>query len=176
MVSSSRRPLARAQTSPRSLLSSTCRSIPPLLRRSSRPLQTISCPLMRRTPTGGGSARLHTLSPQRRPQTVHGRRRQQLRGAPRLRSDGATHRRVARQVNLTAPAETSQHHPACRCAARPGTHSRLFGLPPPAGRSEEHTSELQSRVDLVCRLLLEKKKRKIIYYYLVQKKTNIKYH
>src|SRR5207247_5094239 len=26
-----------------------------------------------------------------------------------------------------------------------------------AGRSEEHTSELQSRVDLVCRLLLEKK-------------------
>src|SRR5207247_8841754 len=42
-------------------------------------------------------------------------------------------------------------------------------LPPPAGfglypatakyqtRSEEHTSELQSRVDLVCRLLLEKK-------------------
>src|SRR5699024_12551891 len=28
-------------------------------------------------------------------------------------------------------------------------------------RSEEHTSELQSRFDLVCRLLLEKKKRKI---------------
>src|SRR5207247_10864687 len=27
-----------------------------------------------------------------------------------------------------------------------------------APRSEEHTSELQSRVDLVCRLLLEKKK------------------
>src|SRR5699024_11814362 len=27
-----------------------------------------------------------------------------------------------------------------------------------AGRSEEHTSELQSRFDLVCRLLLEKKK------------------
>src|SRR6266496_6728942 len=28
-------------------------------------------------------------------------------------------------------------------------------------RSEEHTSELQSRRDLVCRLLLEKKKNKI---------------
>src|SRR5699024_11858537 len=28
-------------------------------------------------------------------------------------------------------------------------------------RSEEHTSELQSRFDLVCRLLLEKKKREI---------------
>src|SRR5699024_12472337 len=30
-----------------------------------------------------------------------------------------------------------------------------------AARSEEHTSELQSRFDLVCRLLLEKKKRRI---------------
>src|SRR5712664_4505886 len=29
------------------------------------------------------------------------------------------------------------------------------------GRSEEHTSELQSRSDLVCRLLLEKKKAQI---------------
>src|SRR5438067_8281757 len=30
-------------------------------------------------------------------------------------------------------------------------------------RSEEHTSELQSRFDLVCRLLLEKKKQKADY-------------
>src|SRR5690349_23646147 len=36
--------------------------------------------------------------------------------------------------------------------ARPG------GVLQRAGRSEEHTSELQSRRDLVCRLLLEKKK------------------
>src|SRR2546429_5921636 len=32
-------------------------------------------------------------------------------------------------------------------------------------RSEEHTSELQSRLHLVCRLLLEKKKKKIKYAY-----------
>src|SRR5690242_20993932 len=32
------------------------------------------------------------------------------------------------------------------------------------GRSEEHTSELQSHVNLVCRLLLEKKKKKIYQY------------
>src|SRR5207249_10336056 len=32
-----------------------------------------------------------------------------------------------------------------------------------AVRSEEHTSELQSRFDLVCRLLLEKKKKKLWY-------------
>src|SRR3712207_7805829 len=31
-------------------------------------------------------------------------------------------------------------------------------------RSEEHTSELQSRQYLVCRLLLEKKKNKFLYY------------
>src|SRR3712207_8196331 len=38
--------------------------------------------------------------------------------------------------------------------------SRAQGQPWPAGRSEEHTSELQSRQYLVCRLLLEKKKTK----------------
>src|SRR2546422_7272994 len=32
----------------------------------------------------------------------------------------------------------------------------------PTGRSEEHTSELQSRLHLVCRLLLEKKKHRSI--------------
>src|SRR5207249_10520840 len=35
---------------------------------------------------------------------------------------------------------------------------RVIGQPLTAPRSEEHTSELQSRFDLVCRLLLEKKK------------------
>src|SRR5947209_14525329 len=35
--------------------------------------------------------------------------------------------------------------------------------PAHAPRSEEHTSELQSRQYLVCRLLLEKKKRNIVY-------------
>src|SRR5260221_7438995 len=33
----------------------------------------------------------------------------------------------------------------------------------PPYRSEEHTSELQSHSDLVCRLLLEKKKRKKVF-------------
>src|SRR3712207_7152170 len=35
-------------------------------------------------------------------------------------------------------------------------------------RSEEHTSELQSRQYLVCRLLLEKKKKNSIYPYLTR--------
>src|SRR5437868_13715635 len=38
----------------------------------------------------------------------------------------------------------------------PRTADRLWRYA--RGRSEEHTSELQSRFDLVCRLLLEKKK------------------
>src|SRR5438034_6670570 len=45
------------------------------------------------------------------------------------------------------------------------------------GRSEEHTSELQSHSDLVCRLLLEKKKIKIknsIHYQNSTVKTTIK--
>src|SRR5215469_17189459 len=37
-------------------------------------------------------------------------------------------------------------------------------------RSEEHTSELQSRRDLVCRLLLEKKKKNITRLFLSQQK------
>src|SRR2546426_5985183 len=41
--------------------------------------------------------------------------------------------------------------PACRAAASTGASG---GTP---GRSEEHTSELQSPCNLVCRLLLEKK-------------------
>src|SRR3712207_7321159 len=48
-----------------------------------------------------------------------------------------------------------------REAARRGAGARR-GRPPggPRARSEEHTSELQSRQYLVCRLLLEKKNKK----------------
>src|SRR3989440_7576256 len=38
------------------------------------------------------------------------------------------------------------------------------GRPTLCARSEEHTSELQSRSDLVCRLLLEKKKKQKIIH------------
>src|SRR3712207_7394117 len=54
-------------------------------------------------------------------------------------------------------------HGAAAPAARPGApHDHPAGVPgregaAQAGRSEEHTSELQSRQYLVCRLLLEKK-------------------
>src|SRR5206468_12044899 len=41
-------------------------------------------------------------------------------------------------------------------------------------RSEEHTSELQSRSDLVCRLLLEKKKKKHKNKKTIKKRTKTK--
>src|SRR3989442_7421680 len=43
-------------------------------------------------------------------------------------------------------------------------------------RSEEHTSELQSRPHLVCRLLLEKKKKSIIAATLHEAEKYIVYH
>src|SRR2546430_17584140 len=43
-------------------------------------------------------------------------------------------------------------------SSRPGAAGRS-NSPPACRRSEEHTSELQSQSNLVCRLLLEKKKK-----------------
>src|SRR5699024_11301111 len=44
-------------------------------------------------------------------------------------------------------------------SAGPNARSCFIVIESIAHRSEEHTSELQSRFDLVCRLLLEKKKK-----------------
>src|SRR6267378_2671862 len=49
----------------------------------------------------------------------------------------------------------SRRRSACRSSSPGGSRP---GCRSPTSRSEEHTSELQSRRDLVCRLLLEKKK------------------
>src|SRR5574337_2051729 len=44
-------------------------------------------------------------------------------------------------------------------AFSPSIYTGAAGFSPVPGRSEEHTSELQSPLNLVCRLLLEKKKK-----------------
>src|SRR5206468_10876197 len=54
-----------------------------------------------------------------------------------------------------------------QAAARTLPREARASQDPAVQRSEEHTSELQSRSDLVCRLLLEKKKKK-------DKKKNIR--
>src|SRR2546421_7868605 len=43
-------------------------------------------------------------------------------------------------------------------------------------RSEEHTSELQSRSDLVCRLLLEKKKNKNVHQHTCKENSSARTH
>src|SRR6266536_4767662 len=52
---------------------------------------------------------------------------------------------------------------------------RMVGPCSPA-RSEEHTSELQSRVDLVCRLLLEKKNNDMYHYLFVNYRNLLLYN
>src|SRR5215204_7645307 len=89
---------------------------------------------------------------------------------------GAEHRMIVDQQH--APCKHGPPSPRCRlrpglspreAPSTPRRQTRPSGLLPapngssPAGlsaRSEEHTSELQSHSDLVCRLLLEKKKKK----------------
>src|SRR5258707_13828577 len=52
---------------------------------------------------------------------------------------------------------TSPRHSSHACSTAPATVGAKCSPMPEARRSEEHTSELQSRQYLVCRLLLEKK-------------------
>src|SRR5690606_39680021 len=51
----------------------------------------------------------------------------------------------------------TRYKPCWRRVRRAGRAVVGGGAAAPPGRSEEHTSELQSRENLVCRLLLEKK-------------------
>src|SRR2546426_8243733 len=70
------------------------------------------------------------------------------------------------------PGQRAEEQNLVRCHLFDGSINSIFGRPPGAAtalmgskcfrRSEEHTSELQSPCNLVCRLLLEKKKQKKI--------------
>src|SRR5438034_5020108 len=74
-----------------------------------------------------------------------------FRSVPRrapARPDDSRRRARARASWKPRPSE-------CNSESRPGDWARAESRTP---RSEEHTSELQSHSDLVCRLLLEKKK------------------
>src|SRR2546429_2426967 len=71
--------------------------------------------------------------------------------------------RQPRDVGQRRPGGRPQAHRgdrARRCARRRAAEPERLVPREHARRSEEHTSELQSRLHLVCRLLLEKKKKK----------------
>src|SRR2546427_3617428 len=70
-----------------------------------------------------------------------------------FRSPNAARRTMLARTALTAP--------LIALALSAGLEAARTAPPKPgAERSEEHTSELQSQSNLVCRLLLEKKKKK----------------
>src|SRR5690606_40778316 len=80
--------------------------------------------------------------------------------------------RLALAVALTATASLALAQAGCSSRTSGLPNAPIFNtgasatiIPPgaPAPRSEEHTSELQSREKLVCRLLLEKKKSKKLH-------------
>src|SRR5438067_10641981 len=75
-------------------------------------------------------------------------------------------------VSLTGRVSTSEPG---RNARMPLVRTVRPPLTLPFTRSEEHTSELQSRFDLVCRLLLEKKKKKNICINLKNHKDKLTY-
>src|SRR3712207_8058153 len=73
----------------------------------------------------------------------------------RLAVDGGVARVEARVDALLVVVDEVAHHPRHVLDDELEPRARLLG----DRRSEEHTSELQSRPYLVCRLLLEKKKK-----------------
>src|SRR5437773_5453083 len=64
--------------------------------------------------------------------------------------------RLAKHMSVSAPAVTEAMHRMARGGYVKVGHGKELTLT----RSEEHTSELQSHHDLVCRLLLEKKNKR----------------
>src|SRR5438876_11481961 len=107
--------------------------------------------------------------PRRRPPWCSTSRRDsstKLRAAStRTRSGGRRPPGSPRRSSSRAPIGTRRSSSTFRPAGSRSTKSRLTSprissSKEPTRRSEEHTSELQSPVHLVCRLLLEKKKKK----------------
>src|SRR5205807_9380416 len=74
-------------------------------------------------------------------------------GAQGSQEDGPLHLGAGDRDLVVDPAEVTALHPERRQA------TAVAALDPRSHRSEEHTSELQSPCNLVCRLLLEKKKK-----------------
>src|SRR2546427_8290367 len=79
-----------------------------------------------------------------------------FRSSGRRRGDRAQHRQAGPQDRRPRPAAVDRAGRQCSADGMDGEGNRLDGC---LERSEEHTSELQSQSNLVCRLLLEKKKK-----------------
>src|SRR3989441_13120087 len=103
------------------------------------------------------------------------KRVQSCAGAVRQTAHAVTSPASASALRLASPIPDICTFPACaggriftlsltKRHRMTATHARQITAVLVVGRSEEHTSELQSLAYLVCRLLLEKKKKKKIYH------------
>src|SRR2546427_7157029 len=89
----------------------------------------------------------------------------QARKPPSHRWNGTGRSRIVGMWKNATPPEVSPAHRLASAAACDSMCSRTsMEITRSNGRSEEHTSELQSQSNLVCRLLLEKKKQKAPYH------------
>src|SRR6267143_4663453 len=98
---------------------------------------------------------------------------------------GSAAKNRARKARARRRRRPQRNRPPARSGSGRGRRGDQGGRPiperssraPAGGRSEEHTSELQSQFHLVCRLLLEKKKKKQLHKYTItkKKKKKIKY-
>src|SRR3989449_8437841 len=75
---------------------------------------------------------------------------------PVIAADDITQRKPAKWIVRTGWSTSQPMHPFADWVLKNTKYRKIAAI----GRSEEHTSELQSRLHLVCRLLLEKKKTK----------------
>src|SRR2546421_1623985 len=73
--------------------------------------------------------------------------------SPRRHASHAAHRATSARYVPTATIRSNE-----KCTARDRKSTRLISYAVFCLKKKKHTSELQSRSDLVCRLLLEKKK------------------
>src|SRR6266540_5942002 len=92
------------------------------------------------------------------------------------RGGGSVETRLASAIRSSvespiAETTTTTSWPACLVATTRSATCLILGASA-TERSEEHTSELQSHHDLVCRLLLEKKKNKTINKKRVRQRHN----
>src|SRR2546429_6911909 len=84
------------------------------------------------------------------------------------RKDGASRRMTTKlSPGATKPQNMATTPPKKTSATCFRTARARQPIMPRLDRSEEHTSELQSRLHLVCRLLLEKKKQYTLTYRII---------
>src|SRR5256885_11177790 len=104
---------------------------------------------------GAGRATARAITRKERP-VGHAR----LRSCERARDRGCLSPERERELGGRSRVQREERRQPSNGGARRSRDDEPRRRLPPAHRSEEHTSELQSPCNLVCRLLLEKKKQK----------------